>query len=141
MSRICQHRLGQAVYETGTMNWQGNVILSQDFINELLFFRHNIVNLNGHSIHKSRTAYVIKDKKAKQKYLNDINEDDFNAVSTMVSDASDHSAFIYDLNNFKYVLDFSFNAEEKLTSSSFRELLAIVNFLQVEKDLENNLIY
>ena len=90
MSRICHHRLSQAVYETGTMNWQGNVILSKDCTNKLLFFRHNIVNLNGHPIQKSRTANIIMVEKAKQKYFSDINEDDFNAVSTMVSEALDH---------------------------------------------------
>ena len=141
MSRICQHKLGQAVYESGDMNWQGNLILSKDCINELLFFRHNIIDLNGHPIQKSRTPDKIVTEKEKQVYLNNINETEFEKISTLVSDASDHSAFIYDLNDFKYVLDFSFNEEEKLSSSSFRELLSIIKFLEVEKNLKNNLIY
>ena len=84
-----------------------HVPLSEEVIGDLLFWNDNLRELNGHPIEKKLSCTTTR--------------------MTMVSDSSEEGAFVYFVyhDNFNVLVRQAFTTEERTTSSTHRELLAL----------------
>ncbi len=99
-----------------------------------------IYRFNGQAIRKAHATVRILLPTEQDVVMGLVAPEDIDRLSTvMVSDASEHKAFIYEADQIRVVHEFPFSLDERQQSSTFRELLAIHRlFSHSEKFLELN---
>ena len=137
VSRESQHQLGKVVIASG---WNAVMNVSPRMIEELSLCKIYLNSYNGKPIrYESKHTTIVKP--AHKTYLleNWDPNNDARELITMVSDASDKSAYIFQADTFQIVAEFPFNDNEAQASSTLRELSAIHKLLTVNEDfLRNN---
>ena len=135
-TRESQHQLGLYVTAKG---WNTFMDISDRMVNELKLCKVVLISHNGRPIrYESKEMEIIKPFH-KTYLLQDWNPSDSEKeLLTMVSDASDSRAFVYQADSFKIVEEFPFNLTESQASSTFRELSAIFKLLTKDESFLND---
>ncbi len=135
VSRESQHQLGTVVISSG---WNAYMKISPRMVEELTLCKIYLDTHNGKPIrYESRQTTILKP--AHKTYLLDgwDPRDDDRELITMVSDASNKSAYVFQADEFKIVADFPFDDDEAQASSTLRELSAIFKLLTCNEDFLN----
>ena len=132
MTRRLQHYLGQKVTQ---FDWNVSFLLSFEVVSEIQLFLKNFRAFNGHPIRTTDAPLkVMCPKEVEYELLNVNTELLRKKMSIFVSDASDSVAYCFEANSMSFSKDFTFNENERLLSSSLRELLAIHKSLSQHKE-------
>ena len=126
-TREAQHELGLRVIAKG---WKTDMGISDRIVQELRLCKEFLISHNGRPIRYEVKETEILKPFHKKYLLSDWNpSDNDKELLTMVSDASSHTAYLYQANDFKIVEEFPFNLRESAASSTLRELSAIFKLL------------
>lgn len=132
---ICS-RSGYVLLEShvDTQGWVGSIKWSPSAIKELSLFVENAKNFNSSPIINAltdlRVDTIFQDPITSQETIKGVRAD-----TVVVSDASQIKAAVKYLTGSQshWTSTFSFTENEKMTSSGYRELLAVYKFLQQEQ--------
>jgi len=139
LARITTRSSYCAIQEhTDTFGWSGLVPLNDIVKKELKFFQDHMFEYNGASIKNSLTEArldtVIPAPISNTKTLHNVQ----NEAQIFVSDASETKAFVYELTgNSRKVLEYIFDDVQRESSSTARELLAILMTLKQAERTNN----
>ena len=132
VTRRSQHLLGSKVTAA---DWNVSFLLNFEVASEIKLLLENFRDFNGHHIktidaplkvfHPHEVIYTIENT-----CENIISKN----MSVFVSDASDDGAYCFEANTMLFAKDFTFNEDERVVSSSLRELLAVEKTLTQHKD-------
>ena len=125
LSRSMQHQLGSVVLTEG---WDANLLLSPSSVGELSLLHACLPQFNGHFIPTAAAVAFAYESRQLMASIEHIVYSSNSMENLLVSDASDHSAFIFLADgSFSYAAAFPVDSS---ASSSSRELDALVFALQ-----------
>lgn len=127
MCRHVQNLLGKAVFSNG---WETSLFLNNLAFTELKFLLDHLDFFNGTVIINAPGSGKLAPFKLIKDAIQSVERDEILNEELLVSDASDHSAFIFSKGNIKLVEDYTFSPLEKNFSSSHRELLGLLKTLE-----------
>ena len=123
MCRHTQNLLGIAVFVS---DWETSLYLNELAYNEIKFVSDHLSFFNGTVINNAPgTGKLVPYSLLKASMLAVKNEEVI-PDEILISDASDHSAFIFSKGKIQLIQDYTFSPAEQTFSSSHRELLALL---------------
>ena len=129
--RCAQNELGKQVLEKG---WNVNISFSKG-IDEFQFFLQNLHLFNGKAIALAKAGAQTVSQQEVAKILRNITDTSLPIPGLLISDASADRSFCLYHGNIVELISCDFTNDQKLLSSGFRELLAVITFLQYQKSV------
>ena len=127
LSRSSQHNLGVVLNEND-FDYEATFCLSPQARAELTFLCENLHLFNGKYM-PSLAVPMVKEITEIDNIVKNIKNTDEDVQNLLVSDASDKKAFLFFNGDISVTTDYTFDKDEKLASSTYRELKAIETFL------------
>lgn len=136
-TRESQHQMGQKVVES---SWNSDMAVTDRMVKELKYCKEVLTSYNGRPIRYEHKHTTIVKPVHKSYLLTEWNpKDDDRKLITMVSDASETTAYVFQADSLKVVKEYPFDLSTSQASSTLRELTAIYRlFTEDEGFLQDN---